>query len=84
MRWRRSARIAFLIAGESVESLEESELIVEGEAVIDADLRLDLLRGLSVAAIQTYLERLDLHVFILALGQLQHRADEFLAVLLKR
>ncbi len=53
MRWRRSARIAFLVcAVESVESLEESLFIGEAEAVINADLRLDMLRRLAVATIQ--------------------------------
>ncbi len=70
MRWRRSARIAFLVAGESVESVEQGLLFRKTEAVIDVDLRLDMLRGLAVAAIQTYLERLEPHVLILALGQL--------------
>jgi len=69
MRWRRSARIAFLVAVESVESREESLFIGEAEAVINADLRLDVLRGLAVAVIQTYLGRLEPHVLILALGR---------------
>ncbi len=67
-RWRRSARIAFFVDSESVESLEESESIVEAKAVIDTDLRLDVLHRLAVATIQTYLERLEPHVLILALA----------------
>ena len=59
MRWRRSTRIAFHGAVESVESREESLFIGEAEAVINADLRLDVLRGLAVAVIQTYLGPLE-------------------------
>ncbi len=52
MRWRSSARMAFLVAGESVESCEQCLLFGEAKAVIDADLRLDMLHRLAVAAIQ--------------------------------
>ncbi len=64
-----SRRFVVGVGGETVESLEDSEFIVKVEAVINADLRLDVLRGLAVAAIQAYLERLEPHVLILALGK---------------
>ncbi len=46
-----SRRFVVGVGGETVESLEDSEFIVKVEAVINADLRLDVLRGLAVAAI---------------------------------
>ena len=70
MPWRNSALIAFLVAGvERFKNCEKSFLFGEAKAVINADLRPDVLRGLAVAAIQTYLECLEPHVLILALGR---------------
>ncbi len=40
-------RVAFLVVGESVESLEQSFLFSEAEAVIDAYLRLNVLYCLT-------------------------------------
>ena len=53
MRERRSARSAFLVVSvESVENFEESLLLAEVEAFIDANLRLNVLYGLAVPAVQ--------------------------------
>ncbi len=52
MRWRRFARIAFLVAVESVESREESLFIGEAEAVVDSHFRLNMMHRLAVATIQ--------------------------------
>ncbi len=57
MRERRSVRIAFLVAVESVESREESLFIGEAEAVVDSHFRFDVLHRLAVAAIQEAVSR---------------------------
>ena len=53
MRWRSSARIAFLVWGvERFENCEKSLLFVETEAVIDTDLGLGVLHRLAPAAVE--------------------------------
>ncbi len=51
MRCRRSFRICILVNVESVKNFEESLLFSEAKAVIDADLRFDVLDRLPVAAV---------------------------------
>ena len=54
-----SRRVVALVSAKLVESLEQSEFVVVAEAVIDVDLRLDVLHRLAVAAIQDTIRRGD-------------------------
>ncbi len=84
MRWRSSARIAFLVWGvERFENCEKSLLFVETEAVIDTDLGLGVLHRLAPAAVERRLDGAQAHPLVLALGEHQQGLHKLIAVLLE-